>query len=371
MAVDFIKNIIKASGNELAKAASDGVFGDIVGYIDTGSYSLNALLSGSIYGGIASNKRICLSGESGVGKTLYLLQIVKSFLDKNEENVVVYFDSEASITLTQLIQFGIDNNRFIVIPVSTIEDFRSQATRVLDSYQERYGKGGETRMLVALDSLGNLSSKKEVEDITSGKDARDMTKAQLNRGAFRVIGLKCSVLNVPLVVTNHTYDIVGAYVPTKEISGGAGLKYVADQIVMLSKSKLRDDDKEVVGAIIKAKLYKSRQTIEQKEVETRLFFDKGLDKYYGLMDVAIKYGIFKKGSRTIILPDGSSAYEKQINNSPEKYYTKEILDMIDNACKKEFLYSSFNVENENETSFESNEDDEVIEFDNIAKDEDM
>lgn len=354
MANDFIKNLIKSTKNEDAKLAEDGVFGDVAGYIDTGSYSLNALLSGSIYGGFASNKRICLAGSSGCGKTLNVLQIAKNFLDKNEENVTVYFDSEGAITQEQLIQFGVDIRRFIVIPVSTIEDFRTQAIRVLDSYQERYGKGNETRMLIALDSLGNLSSKKEIGDITDGKDARDMTKAQLNRGAFRVIGLKCSVLNVPLVITNHTYDVVGAYVPTKEISGGDGLKYVADQIVMLSKSKLRDDDKEVIGAIIKAKLYKSRQTIEQKEVETRLFFDKGLDKYYGLMDIAIKYGIFEKVSTKIVLPDGTSTFEKRIIADPEKYFTKDILDKIDEACKKEFLYQS----NNNLEDIISNEDEE-------------
>ena len=354
MATDFIKSLIKSTKNEDAKLAEGGVFGDVAGYIDTGSYSLNALLSGSIYGGFPSNKRLVYAGSSGVGKTLFLLQIAKSFLNKNEENVIVYFDSEGSITKEQLEQFDIDTARFIVIPVTTIEDFRTQAVRVLDSYQERYGKGSETRMLIALDSLGNLSSKKEIGDITDGKDARDMTKAQLNRGAFRVIGLKCSVLNVPLVITNHTYDVVGAYVPTKEISGGDGLKYVADQIVMLSKSKLKDekDTKEIIGAIIKAKLYKSRQTIEQKEVETRLFFDKGLDKYYGLVDIAVKHHIFEKVSTKIVLPDGTSTFETRIIREPEKYFTEEILNKIDEACKKEFLYQSSklfdeeNVENE-------------------------
>ncbi len=359
MSIDFIKTIIKSTKNEDAKLADEGVFGDVAGYIDTGSYSLNALLSGSIYGGFPSNKRICLGGESGVGKTYYLLQIAKSFLDKNEDNIVVYFDSEGSITKEQLEQFNIDVRRFVVIPVSTIEDFRTQAVRVLDSYQERYGKGGETRMMLALDSLGNLSSKKEIGDIADGKEARDMTKAQLNRGAFRVIGLKCSVLNVPLVITNHTYDVVGAYVPTKEISGGSGLKYVADQIVMLSKSKLKDDKdtKEVVGAVIKAKLMKSRQTIEQKEVETRLFFDKGLDKYYGLIDIAVKHHIFEKVSTKIVLPDGTSTFETRIVREPEKYFTEEILNKIDEACKKEFLYQSSKL-------FEDSEETE-IEEDNI------
>jgi hypothetical protein len=193
-----------------------------------------------------------------------------------------------------------------------------------------------------------------------------MTKAQLNRGAFRVIGLKCSILNVPLVVTNHTYDVVGAYVPTKEISGGSGLKYVSDQIVMLSKSKLRDDDKEVVGAVIKAKLDKSRQTVEQKEVETRLFFDRGLDKYYGLIDIATKYGIFEKVSTKIVLPDGTSTFEKRIIANPEKYFTDEILNKIDEACKKEFLYQSNSTENE---EVENAEDMELNEFDNNLLDE--
>lgn len=364
MGLDFIKSIIKSTENEDAKLADDGVFGDIAGYIDTGSYSLNALLSGSIYQGFPSNKRICLAGPSATGKTYYLMQMAKSFLEKEKDNVVVYFDSEGSTTKEQLVNFGIDVKRFVIIPVSTIEEFRTQAVRVLNAYQDKYGKGAPTKMLLSLDSLGNLSSKKEVEDVESGDDKRDMTKAQLIRGTFRVIGLKCSILNVPLVITNHTYDMVGAYVPTQEISGGAGLKYISDQIVLLSKSKFRDDKnkKEVLGNIITAKLYKSRQTIENKEVETRLFYDSGLDRYYGLMEIALKQGIFKKVSTKIELPDGTTCFGKNIIDNPEKYFTDDVLYDLDEACRREFIYQSGgNVKNLDDEVVEEKEDENVTE----------
>jgi hypothetical protein len=149
--------------------------------------------------------------------------------------------------------------------------------------------------------------------------------------------LKLAKINVPLLVTNHVYDVVGAYVPTKEMSGGSGLKYTASTIVFLSKKKDKDGT-EVVGNIIRARMQKSRFTKEHSAVEIRLTYSKGLDRYYGLLDIAEKYNIIKKVSTRYELPNGTKVFGKSINEEPEKYYTKEILDLIDEACKKEFLY---------------------------------
>jgi len=141
-----------------------------------------------------------------------------------------------------------------------------------------------------------------------------------------------------MIVTNHTYDVVGSYVPTKEMSGGSGLKYAASTIIYLSKKKEKEGT-EVVGNIIKCKTQKSRLSKENKEVEVRLFYDeRGLDKYYGLLDLAEKYGIFVKSGSRYQVPDGTSQYGKTIMENPEKYFTGEVMQALDEAAQKEFSY---------------------------------
>ena len=340
---DFLKKIIKKSGNEYAGIVSDGIEGsDVNGFVDTGSYAFNALLSGSIYGGIPNNKIIALAGESATGKTYFALGLCKKFLDDNPESVVLYFDTEQAVTSNMIIDRGMDPSRFAVFPVATVENFRHQAIQIVDNYIE----SREIKpVMVVLDSLGMLSTEKEMTDTAEGKSTRDMTRAQLVKGTFRVLTLKLGKAGIPLIITNHTYANVGGYGDPQVISGGSGLKYAASTIVMLSKSK----DKEgidVVGGIIKCKLYKGRLTKENKEVQVQLNYDTGLNPYYGLVPIAVKYGIFKKVSTRIELPDGKTAFEKQINNNPEKYFTDDVMWMIEEAAAKEFKYGVTDTETE-------------------------
>ena len=213
--MDFLKNIAKTAGNEYAALVSEGVeAGDVDSFIDTGSYIFNALLSGSLYGGLPQNKITALAGESATGKTFFLMGMCKNFLEKNPEGGVVYFESESAITKKMVIDRGIDADRMVMLPVSTVQEFRTQAIKVLDSYMEQ--EESERRpMFMCLDSLGMLSTTKEVEDSSEGKETRDMTRAQVLKAAFRILTLKLGKAKVPMVVTNHTYDVVGSYIPMK------------------------------------------------------------------------------------------------------------------------------------------------------------
>lgn len=334
---NFLSNIVKGIDNTniIDEGKNSSEFS---GTIDTGSYALNALISGSIYGGVPNNKITAFAGESATGKTFFVLGVLKTFLEQNPTGGVIYFDTEAAVTKKMMSDRGIDTKRVVISEPQSIEEFRTNAVRMLDSYNNGDEK---PPMMMVLDSLGMLSSNKELEDVESGKPARDMTKAQLLRGTFRVLSLKLAKANVPMLITNHVYDVVGAYIPTKEISGGSGLKYAASSIAMLSKKKDRDEStKELVGNIIKVSMFKSRFTKEGKTVEVRLSFDKGLNRYFGLLDIAEKYGIIKKVSTRYELPDGSKVFGKAINSEPEKYYTEEVLRAIDDACKKEFMYGA-------------------------------
>jgi RecA/RadA recombinase len=305
----------------------------VTGYIDTGSYALNALISGSIYGGFPNNRVVGLAGEEATGKTYFALSTVKQYLIDNPTGNVVYFDTEFSLEKAMLEKRGIDANRVHLIQPETLQDFRTTCLKVLDAYEKAKTK---TPILMVLDSLGNLPTAKEVGDAMEGKDVRDMTKSQIIRSIFRVVTQKLGRSNIPMIVCNHTYDVIGAYVPTKQISGGGGLKYAASTIITLAKSKDRDGDKNVVGSIIKARTYKSRYSKQDQLVELRLNFETGLDRYYGLLDLAEKYDIFKKVSTRYELPDGSKVFGTAIEKNPEKYFTQEILTRLDEVAKKEF-----------------------------------
>ena len=334
---DFLKKVIKDTENEFASIVDEGVeAGDVSTYIDTGSYIFNGLVSGTINGGIPANKITALAGESATGKTFFVLGMCKHFLDNNPDAGVIYFESESAITKELIENRGIDTKRMVVMPVTTVQEFRTQSLRVLDSYLEQ-DEADRKPLLLVLDSLGMLSTTKEVEDTEAGKETRDMTRAQVTKAAFRVLTLKLGKAKVPLVITNHTYDVVGSMFPQKEMGGGSGLKYAASTIIYLSKKKDKDGT-EVVGNIIHCKTHKSRLSKENSMVDVRLSYEKGLDRYYGLLDLAIKHGIFKQVSTRIELPDGTKQYAKTINNDPEKYFTDDIMQKLDEAAQKEFSY---------------------------------
>ena len=329
-----LKKFIKESGNEYASIVEEGVAaGDVHSYIDTGSYLFNALLSGSLSGGLPSNKITALAGESATGKTYFALGMVKQFLDSNPDAGVLYFESESAIPRELIESRGIDPKRMVILPVITIQEFRTQAIKILDSYLEQEE---QKPLMLVLDSLGNLSTTKELQDTAAGAETRDMTRSQIIKACFRVLTLKLGRANVPLIVTNHTYDVIGAYMPTKEMGGGSGLKYAASSIIYLSKKKDKDGT-EVIGNIIHCKNQKSRLTVENKMIDVRLGYQSGIDRYYGLLEFGEKYGVFKKsGNRYEI--DGKTLYGKSIYDDPEKYFNDQIMDGLEEAAKKEFLY---------------------------------
>ena len=218
--MNFLKQIVKESGNKFASIVEDGIEGaDVAGFVDTGSYAFNALLSGSLYGGVADNKIIALAGESATGKTYFTLGIVAQFLKNNPEGMVLYFDSEQAVTSDMFEGRGVDAKRVAVFPVATIEEFKTQCVTIVDKVLEM-DESDRKPMMIVLDSLGMLSTEKEVNDSAEGKNVRDMTRSQGVKATFRVLTMKLGKARIPLVMTNHTYDVIGAYVPTKEMGGG-------------------------------------------------------------------------------------------------------------------------------------------------------
>ena len=332
--MDFLKEIVKEIGDEYTQIASD--IDETERYIDTGSYIFNGLVSGSIYGGVSSNKITAIAGESSTGKTYFSLAVVKNFLDSNPDGYCLYFDTEAAVNKGLLESRGIDTTRLVVVNVVTIEEFRGKALKAVDMYLKSSEEDRKPCMFV-LDSLGMLSTEKEITDALNDKQVRDMTKSQLVKGAFRMLTLKLGQANIPLIVTNHTYDVIGSYVPTKEMGGGSGLKYASSTIIYLSKKKEKDQS-EVVGNLIKAKTHKSRLSKENKEVTIRLYYDeRGLDRYYGLLELGEIGGLWKNVAGRYEI-NGKKVYAKAIYKDPEEYFTEDVLQKLDAIAKEEFSY---------------------------------
>ena len=345
-------DLIKSTGNKLTLSGSE--LPETQEFVDTGSYMLNALVSGSIFGGIPRNKVTGFAGEEATGKTFYVLSCVKSWLDLDENNYVVCFESENAVQdRSDLRNRGIDENRFQICPVNTIEDFSQQCLSLLTKYlamkeSERPG------IMIVLDSLGNLSTNKELADMESGADKVDFTKAKKVRACFRAITQPLGRANIPFLLTNHIYQTMDAYDFDGEMGGGGGMKYACSSIVWLKKKKDVDKQKNQVGNIIRCGMYKSRLTREKIKGETRILFEGGLDRYHGLFDLAVAAGVVQKpinektGERKEKtpfweLPSGKCVYESKIKANPDILYTPEVLTKIDEYVKLNFRYVSNNV----------------------------
>jgi RecA/RadA recombinase len=336
--MSLFTEMLKATKNQDASIVADGVAcGDVAGWLDSGSYSLNALISGSIYGGYPLGKATVMSGDPGAGKSFAFLTALKLFLDNNPTGFCFYFESESAISKDMFVSRGIDINRVAVLPVVTIQEFRHQCITILDKYEQSdRDKSKRPPMLMILDSLGMLSTTKEITDTAEGSETKDMTRNQIIKATFRVIALKLGRTDVPLLRTQHAYATMDQYRP-REIGGGNSLKYVASTIIMLNKRKEKDG-KDVIGNNIRAVAEKSRFTKEFSQAECLIDFETGLSRYYGLLEIAERCGAIVKEGVRYKLADGRLVYGKVINENPEEVYTKELLDKIDEGCKSIFGY---------------------------------
>lgn len=322
---DLFKLLNNTLQNKHKGVVEDGVVGDYAGYISTGSYWLNAVLSGSIYNGFPSNKIMILQGVSSTGKSYFALSMIANYLNEYPDAKVCFLETEGAISKSLFVERGIDPKRVFVVSISTVQEFRSTTAQILDAYDKQPEKHP---LLIVVDSLGMLSTDKEQADALSNGDKKDMTRASLLRSAFRVISLRLAEHNVPMICTNHTYAQVGAYVPTNIGSGGGGAVYSASTIIDLSKSQDKEGTARV-GNIIKAKVTKSRFTREGIVASCKLSYTKGLDKYFGLVDLAIDAGIWKSTGTRVEMEDGSKVFAKVIYADPEKYFTDDVMKRID------------------------------------------
>lgn len=333
-----LTDFIKATGNEFAGVADDGTISDVCGYIDTGAYALNALVSGNIYHGFPSNRITGIGAPPATGKSMFCLAALKNFLQNHDNGLAFIFETEAAVSKADLKNRGIDTRRVGVIPITTVQEFRNQSIKILDNYEKIPLKEREP-MIFILDSMGMLSTTKEIDDASSGSESQDMTRARQLKATFRVLTLRLGRANVPLLVTNHVYDSMSGMGPPIPVQGGGkGFVYSCSNILTLTKAKEKMGD-EITGVLITATNFKSRLTKENMKVRCQIKYDGGLSRYYFMLELAEAAGIFKKVSTRYELPCGTKLFGKTINENPEKYFTPEILDQINDYVQNKFLYA--------------------------------
>lgn len=266
--------------NPKGSIITHNTFSKIDEHINTGNYLLNAQLTGSLFGGIPNSRSICFAGESGTGKTFLTLNACREAQKMGYH--VIYCDSEAAVDEDIMRNFGVDPERVRYQPVATSLEVRHFVANLCDTLRQAKAKGAELpKIMLVLDSLGNLATTKERADAASGSEKKDMTKQQDLRSLFRVITTDLAEFKIPFIFTNHTYATIGSYIPGQTISGGGGAIYNASIILQLSKAGLKEDGTNKTGIIVTSKPAKNRFA-RPLPIKFHISFYKGMNPYVGL-----------------------------------------------------------------------------------------
>jgi len=342
--------------NEDASILDENALSVVKDYVDTGSLALNAIVSGSLHGGFPKGRITGLVGPEQCGKTHILCKAIANEQKKNSKAWGVIWDSESAYDVNTMKNVGGDPNRTKVCPVETVEDCRNQISGFLDEIvkdPDLYGK-----IIIGIDSLGNLASSKEIEDARKGKDAVDMgMRSKAIKSMLRTLTYRAAKTNTTIIFVNHIYDNPGSMYPTlvKSQAGGKGPLYLASVLVQLSATQTKEDEEKTIDKMIPMANRVSGVTLNAMTVKNRfippflktaleLNFKTGLYKYSGLLDMAMGYGIITKDGNTYMLPDGTKlGFEKKFRDDAEMW--DKVIPILDERLQKELRFSSEETQN--------------------------
>lgn len=267
---------------------------------------LNVALSGSIDGGVAPGLTV-LAGPSKHFKTSFALKIASAFLKSDPEAVMLFYDSEFGSPQSYFDTFGVDTSRVLHVPITNVEELKFDLISQLENMDK------EDNVIVVIDSIGNLASKKELDDALDEKSVADMSRAKALKGLFRMTTPYLTMKNIPLLAVNHTYKEIGLF-PKDIVGGGTGIYYSADNIWILGRRQNKTGT-EVTGYDFIINVDKSRYVKEKSKIPITVSWDGGINQYSGLLDVALAGGFVVKPS--------NGWYQKM---SEEKKYRASELD---------------------------------------------
>jgi RecA/RadA recombinase len=359
--LDLDKQLSKISGFETGSLLETNTFSEVDEWIPTGNYLLNAQISGTLFGGVPNSRSFGVMGDPGTGKSFFCLNVVREAQKIGYD--VIYCDTEGAIDKSSAQKFGIDMGKIRYQPIQTVSQFQTFVANVLDLVKKAKGSGENPKILLVLDSLGMLSTDKELNDAMKGHNAADMgAKAKELRKLFRVITLDLTAAKIPLICTNHVYA-GGGYVPTKESSGGDGPIFAMSVVSFLSKAQLKDGAGTKTGIIVTSTLKKSRFTIPE-QVKFHISFAHGMNPYVGLQDYVTweACGIERGKYEEVKGPDGKkmSVFKPSASSTrwgvkhlgktvastelfTDKVFTQEVLEQLDkNVIKDKFKFPEIN-----------------------------
>lgn len=345
---DDINNEL-ANLNPLGSVMEQSNFSEVTEWIDTGNYHLNACISGSLFGGWPNNRSCSVAGPSGTGKTFLVLNSIKQAINMGYS--IIYYDSEAAVDKSTMEKFGIDTSKVNYQPVNTVQEFRQSVTTITRRMQEAKRDGADIpKVMIILDSAGNLATQKEIDDAVSGNEKADMTRSKILKSIFRIIMTPMADLKIPFIFTNHTYQTQD-FISRQVAGGGTGPEYAASIVLFLNKAQLKDSSGDKAGIVVTAKPNKNRFAKPQN-IKFHLHYTEGMNRFVGLENyidwenIGITRGVIEKGEK---VPKKTARgwickhLDETVSNSEffsEKVFTQEVLQKIDEKIYDLFNYST-------------------------------
>jgi len=283
--MSLLEKLIKSSTIKLTAPIMDSkVFGK-KDMAPTSVPMVNVALSGRVDGGLVPGL-LMLAGPSKHFKSAFALLMAAAYLKKYDDAIILFYDSEFGTPQSYFESFGIDMNRVIHTPIKDVEELKFDIMKQLDNIEKK------DNVLILIDSIGNLASKKEVDDAMDGKSVADMSRAKQMKSLFRMVTPHLNLKDIPLIAVNHTYKEIGLY-PKDIVSGGTGAYYSADAIWIIGRQQEKDGT-EIAGYHFVINIEKSRHVREKSKIPITVTFDGGIAKWSGLLDVAEKGGYIRK-----------------------------------------------------------------------------
>lgn len=286
--MSLLDKMLKSGAVKSSSVLSKSSFFEEKNPIQTELPIVNIAFSGSLKGGLIPGLTV-VAGQSKSFKTLLSLYCMKAYLEKYEDGVALLYDSEYGITPEYLESYNIDTDRVIHIPVEDVEQLKFDITKRLEQIEK------DDNVFIMIDSVGNLASKKEVEDAMNEKAVADMSRAKALKSLFRIVTPKLTAKNIPLIAINHVYQEIGMF-PKAVVSGGTGIYYSANQIFIITKSQEKDGT-DLAGFKFTINIEKSRFVKEKSKLPFTVLYESGIQKWSALFDLAVEAGFITKSTQ--------------------------------------------------------------------------
>jgi RecA/RadA recombinase len=331
----LLEKMLKTGSTKTSATLSSSSFFNKKEAIPTDLPILNVAFSGSLDGGLTPGLTV-IAGQSKTFKTMASLYCMKAYLDKYPEGIALLYDSEFGVTPDYIESFDIDINRVIHIPIKDVEELKFDIVQKLDAIEKK------DKIFIMIDSIGNLASKKELEDAQNEKSVADMSRAKSLKSLFRIITPYLTTKSIPCLAINHVYQEMGLY-PKAIVSGGTGIMYSANTVFIISKSQEKDGT-DLAGWKFTINIEKSRYVKEKSKLQFTVMYDSGIQKWSSMFDLAAEAGYILKpkvGWYQLVDPNTGEVSEKNYRQAEVMKNDNYFETLVNNSDFKTFVEHKF------------------------------